>query len=256
MKYVYCLTRNIESIDAIPPGLGGMKVYQVSLRGLTALVSDVEKTFSKSSKGDHAETSLLGNPQNALVHHVVVEIASRLCTSLIPCRFGSIIINEEKILSLLRKHHARLEYELARLEGKLEVSVRAVFSGTDAKVVMTDSKGLTGNLYLLEKKQRFDAFKELKEKADRFSLKLNEATTPFWTEVKSQKQPINNGLPHTLLSLYYLVEREKLSSFKCAYQQFKENWPSLKLLYTGPWPPYSFTDIDLRNRSSLGCAKV
>jgi len=48
-----------------------------------------------------------------------------------------------------------------------------------------------------------------------------------------------------LLSLYYMVDKSKLLSFKLAYRKFKRENPGLRLLYTGPWAPYNFADIDL-----------
>lgn len=239
MKYVYGLTRDIESIEDLPAGLGGMKVYPVFFGGIAAWVSDL------------GAASLPGNAQNALVHQSVVEEAFRRSTSLIPCRFGALFADEEEVRSLLKRHRARLEGELSRLEGRLEVSIRAIFNGSDLPGSMGHSQprapeGLTeAARYLLGKKQRFDAVKELSGKAEQFNQELNEATAPFWAEVRVQKRPIDPGL---LLSLYYLVDGEKLSAFKCAYQQFKGKWPSLKLLYTGPWPPYSFADFNLRDR--------
>lgn len=233
MKYVYCLAKDVESTSALPSGLGGMKVYQVSFKGIDALVSDMDST------------SLLSEVQNALVHQKVVQGVLEQCTSLIPCRFGTLLADEEKILSLLKEHHGLLKDELQRLENKLEVSIRAVFDQINVEKQRSkrakEPKG-KGIKYLLEKKRRFDMVSELSKKADNFNRKLNSATKSFWTEVKEQKRSLDNGL---LLSIYYLIDKNNLSSFKCSYQQFKEEHPELNLLYTGPWPPYSFTDINL-----------
>lgn len=236
MKYVYCLTSDVEPTDGLPPGLGGTKVYWISFGGISALVSDIDP--------EH----VVGNAQNALAHHEVVQAALGLSPSVIPCRFGTLVANEEKILSLLGVHYACLEANLARVRGKVEVGVEVIFDGIATTALRQREaeraeENLTpGEEYLLAKRQRYEVNRELKEQAERLGRALNEATALFWTEVKTQKRFINGRL---LLNLCYLVDRERLSSFQYAYQQFKRRWSRVKLLYTGPWPPYSFTEFFL-----------
>ena len=49
-----------------------------------------------------------------------------------------------------------------------------------------------------------------------------------------EKRSTDNGL---LLSVCYLADQRELSSFKHAYQDFKNRTPNLRMLYTGPWAP-------------------
>lgn len=242
IKYIYCLVRDVVAEpDAFPPGLDGAKVYHISSRAISALISDI-----------HSH-QLVGNLQNALVHQEVVDAALRHSKSVIPCRFGTWFPDDKKILMVLKKHYARLDAQLTKLEGKMEVSVQTIFNqqGAGADPTTTpqkpkekeSEKPLTiGTSYLLKKKEQFDAIKELEEEADRFSEELSQAMSPFWSDVKAQKRSTDEKL---LLSVCYLVEQQKLSSFKHAYQNFKKRKPNLKLLYTGPWAPYTFADIDL-----------
>jgi len=244
MKYVYCLARNVPSVpDTFPPGLGGAEIHCISFRGISALISDVDTK------------RLAGNEQNALAHQEVVDAALRFHKSVIPCRFGTLLSDDENILMLLKEHYARLDAHLARLEGKIEVSVQTIFNrkGSRGSVPVPappetseseeSEKLLTpGISYLLKKKEQSDAIKKLEEKAERLSQELNQAMSPFWSEVKVQKATQDKKL---LLSLCYLVDQQNLSSFKLAYHKFKRENPGLRLLYTGPWAPYTFADIDL-----------
>lgn len=243
MKYVYCLAKDVNSNDAFPPGLGGTKVHHVSFEGISALISDVDSD------------QLAGDVQNAMAHQEVVNAALKFSKSVIPCRFRTLFLDDEKILALLKKHYALLDAQLARLEGKIEVSVQVIFNQREStrsvstaipetpKAEGQKESLMDGINYLLKKKERFDAIKELSEKADRFSREMNQAMSPLWSEVKVQKRSTDKTL---LLSLCYLVDQQNLSSFKQVYQKFKRENPSLKLLYTGPWPPYSFVDLNLR----------
>lgn len=239
MKYVYCLVGDMESTSSLPPGLGGMKVYQVSAGRVTALVSDVDPG------------SVIDTTQNALTHHEVVQTALRLASSVIPCRFGTVLHDEGKIMSLLKTCSTQLDARLARVRDKVEMSVSVIVDGITTPAIgrwETNEAGEhlpVGERYLSAKRAQYEVARAVKEQAECLRRELNEVTTPLWTEVKVQRRFIDDGL---LLNLYYLVDREKLSTFYHVYQQFTKRWPGIKFLYTGPWPPYSFTEFSLLPR--------
>lgn len=78
---------------------------------------------------------------------------------------------------------------------------------------------------------------------------LDEATAPWWAEARGEERHTGDAL---LLSLAYLVEREKLSSFEGAIREYEARRPGLKLLCTGPWPPYSFADVEVAVSAAQG----
>ena len=49
------------------------------------------------------------------------------------------------------------------------------------------------------------------------------------------------------LSIHFLVPRDSIDSFRHAARQFRSRQP-LKLLLSGPWPPYNFVD-----RAAMPC---
>jgi hypothetical protein len=244
VKYVYCLARNTPSVPhAFPPGLDGAQVHHISFREIAALISDVDAK------------RLIGNEHNALAHQEVVDAMLRLSESVIPCRFGTLFSDDKNILMLLKQHYELLDAQLTRLEGRIEVSVQTIFyqkgNRTSASEPAphetseseeSEQRLTAGASYLIKKKGQFHAIKKLQDEADRFTQELNQAMSPFWSEVKVQKAAQAEKL---LLSVCYLVDQQKLPAFKRAYQKFKRENPGLRLLYTGPWAPYTFADIDL-----------
>ena len=244
MKYIYCLVRySGAEPETLPPGLGGAKVCLISFGAVGALMSDIDSC------------QLDGNLQNVLAHQEVVDAALRLSKSLIPCRFGTWFPDDSKILTVLEENYADLDAQLTKLDGKMEVGVQAIFGRQDAHTVPATppqtpkeeepEKPLTvGATYLLKKKRQLDAIKELEEEADRFSQKLDQAMSPLWSDVKVEKRSTDKGL---LLSVCYLVDQQRIPSFKHAYQDFRNRTPNLRMLYTGPWAPYTFADIDLHD---------
>ncbi len=204
----------------------------ISYRSISALASDM------------AAAHLVGNASNALVHQAVVQAAVQLSPAVMPCRFGMLLADEAQTLALVHQHYAACEAELARLRDKLEVGVQAIFRGSNVEAEPAlETVGLTeGTKYLLTKRRQSAASRTLCDTAEGFAQACNAATTLLWTEVKVQQRRLDQGL---LLSLCYLVPRDQVAAFRHTYEQLRRNPPQLKLLYTGPWPPYSFTAIDL-----------
>ena len=106
-----------------------------------------------------------------------------------------------------------------------------------------EGRALTpGERYLLEKKEAHKAAQGWQQKIEGFSRAVNEATASLWLEMRKEKQRTDKGL---VLNFCYLLERNKLSLFKRAYYRLRKAWPQVKILYSGPWPPYSFARSDL-----------
>jgi hypothetical protein len=189
-----------------------------------------------------------GNPQgvaetvdNILRHQQVVNRTFAVSRSVIPCRFGMWMADEARVIALLRKNAIQLEACLAQLEDKVEVEIKAIFDGQQERK-MPPTNLTTGEKYLLVKRKQYHSVERLSEQGHRLSRELNQATSPFWVAVKIEEAAFRQ---QRLLRLFYLVEREKLGFFKRTYERACQKTPQRKLLYTGPWPPYSFTEVTL-----------
>jgi len=249
MKYVYCLATYGPCIErSLPPGLNGAAGRHILFKGIGVMISDLD-------------SDRLGvNTMNVLAHQEVVKAALCISKSVIPCRFGTLFPEDDSVLWLLKEHYEAIIDQLAKLEGKMEVSIQAIFSRKIAPAGVEERMKLmkAGAIYLLKRKEQFDIIKSLKEEAERFSQKLDQVVSPFWSDVKVQKQLVGDNPLNPfaqafsklvekklLLNVCYLVDQRDIPSFKFAYERFKGENSSLKLLYTGPWPPYSFADVDL-----------
>ncbi len=201
----------------------------VSFAGMGAVVS--EGNPARVSKG----------MENVLTHQEVVNWALELSRSVIPCRFGVWVTDEAGVITLLDKNTSRLETHFARLEGKVEVEIKAILSGQPCKRKMPAGKLTVGERYLLAKKKHH-GMESLSEQGQRLYHELNKMTSPFWTAIKAEETSFRQKL---ILRLFYLIEKEKVGFFKSAYERTCQKIPQCKFLYTGPWPPYSFADMTL-----------
>lgn len=230
MQYLYCFVRGVENGAPLPYGFGGKQVRLLSAADISALVS---------------ENSPLAAPReiaSVLVHQQVVYQALELSRSIIPCRFGIWVADEASILSLLQKNASLLNNYLTQLEGKLEVEIQAIFETQQAKERTTRAGLTAGEQYLLTKKERYDGKPGLSVQGQKLARELKKATSPFWVMAKTEEQAIQQK---RLLRLFCLVEKKQLSSFRRAYTNLNRTALKCKLLYSGPWPPYSFAEVHL-----------
>lgn len=233
VKYVYCLVADVRSSENFPPGVTGAKVYSIRFRGLTALVSDIRPD------------SLASTTDQVVSHGDVVKRAWGIGGSVIPCRFGTILATPQELRSFLKHHYSGIQECLNKLTGRVEVGVKALF---DDRPMVKEPRimrpgGLPdGERYLLEKRGQYKGAEQWRKKAEEFSRALNLTTGSLWVDMKVEKRLTDKGL---VLSFCYLLDREKLSSFREAYLKLRKQWAGTKLLYSGPWPPYSFASIDL-----------
>lgn len=230
MQYVYCFVKGAEDGAVFPRGLGRKRVRLVSFAGIGAVVSE----------GNPARVSK--EMENVLTHQEVVNWALELSRSVIPCRFGVWVADEAGVITLLGKNTSRLETHFARLEGKVEVEIKAILSGQQCKRKMPAGELTVGERYLLAKKEKYHGVKSLSEQGKKLCQTLNKSTAPFWTAIKAEETPFRQKL---ILRLFYLVERDQVDFFKSAYERACQQAPQGKFLYSGPWPPYSFADMTL-----------
>lgn len=165
------------------------------------------------------------SPEVLWRHERVVE-ALMEDRDLLPVRYGTRVENEVAAASALAERHSELARALDRVRGAVEVSVRVL--GDQPRPRPSDS--LSGAEYL-RAKARSAAAQEAVSRT---------VHSPLASRARaSAKLPAPD--PAELLRAAYLVDRGWLSSFVECVHELEEANPDLRLLCTGPWPPYSFS---------------
>ncbi|MBD3182389.1 hypothetical protein GF312_08860 [Candidatus Poribacteria bacterium] len=189
--------------------------------------------------------SLDANNTNVINHQKVVDIIFKQSQSIIPCRFATFFPDIEDIIIFLKENMKILNEYLSKLEGKAEISIKILFDIKNIDIKSRDNKEVkiqNGMNYLMNKKRKHDNIKKLKDISGDLKQKLDKILIPHSSEVISSVKIIKRML---IRNICYLIEQDQLESFKYSYQQFRNNNPDLRLLYSGPWPPYTFANINL-----------
>jgi hypothetical protein len=153
--------------------------------------------------------------------------------SVLPLRFGTVVADTAAARQLLIERHDEVSTWLSRVAGHREWGLRIEYESVDD----TPLTGLSGADYLrlrqqslMSRQKRADVVRSLHAELVRF------ATSSFGRE-----------RPRALLDAAYLVHQENEEKFRAAAAWLSEEVGRFGATVhaTGPWPPYSFTRIEL-----------
>jgi hypothetical protein len=166
----------------------------------------------------HAEDVGDPVPETLWAHERVVErlMAER---TVVPMRFGSRVPGEAALRGLLAERRESLAAALARVRGRVELSVRVL---EEAPVA---DPPRSGRDYVLAKLQD-----------SRRAVTVHEPLAALACEAVRQP-PRGAG---ELLRGAYLVDRDGVARFRTGVQDLQDAHRDAAILCTGPWPAYSF----------------
>ncbi|MEK7242250.1 MAG: GvpL/GvpF family gas vesicle protein [Planctomycetota bacterium] len=222
--YLYCVSKRGLSLPDTLKGVGEGPLEVITWGGLAGVCSVLPK--------DGYSPTL----QDLFLHKEVVEYVHTLL-AVIPMRFSTTLKRREAVVELLQRHSSRLEETLDRLEDMVEISLRVVLEGEErtplpAPVSGERAESPSGIAYLRQKRQVQEEGRQLGLRAEEVCKVLEQRLRPLITESQLE----SSGY---MSSIYYLVRRDRLEEFERAFGEIRGRLPE-KILYSGPWPPYSF----------------
>lgn len=202
--------------------------------GLGLVVADVDiKTFSGLDV-DTAESGKLA--MLAREHDAVVRTAFEHETVL-PLRFGTIVNDEDAARQLLVSRYDEVTNWLDHVDGHREWGIRVeqIEGGEPPEIV---PEGLSGTDYL---RQRSIAVQWRENRQTAVDSLYNGLTDRATDAVRREHRP------QMLLDAAYLVPRENEKLFHAEVDRLGSSMEKLGMSVqsTGPWPPYSFTRLEL-----------
>jgi hypothetical protein len=232
---VYCIFRGrLPAALEIPDGVGGHGVFTANYHGIGAALSEL------------AEPDSPPDISKLLVYETVVESFYRHLT-VIPMRYGCRVESPREAIGLLRKNHAAYSALLHQLQGLGEMGVQILLDtagdGMESNAMPVRARSLpldwdTGAAYLAAKRQRYLGLDRAGWQQRQLVEELCGSLCGSFVHHKVESPSSSRG---RLLSLYFLVPRDSIESFRRAAHLHPAH-ESVKLLLSGPWPPYNFVD--------------
>jgi hypothetical protein len=241
-KYVY----GVVPASAAPParaGIGGAALETIASGGTAAIVSDV-------AAGD-----LEAGRAELMIHAQVLEDALEKGVVL-PMRFGVVMADSDAVRDrLLDRHSDALLAQLAELEGKVELHLRAVFDETAlmAEVVREDPQIAALREALRDQDENATYYERIRlgemvaaaveHKRETEGRELLDVLAPHALALEEGEL----GHERVALNASFLVEREHMAELDQAVEELgRTHAGRMSLKYTGPLPAHSFVELSVQ----------
>lgn len=240
--YLYCLCRARLALPRGLKGIGKKPLHLIPCREIAAVVSEAREKARATTLED------------ALLHGKIVEEVQEL-SPVIPMRAFSSMQREE-VRKFLEGHYEELKAHLQRIEGKLEIGIRLIapLPHRGERQPHQPGKGRQktpsrcrdrasalsaspGEKYLLQRRKFYQEKDAVKGSYEESAERLSDYLRPLWEEKRLEYHP--HASP-PLLSLYFLVRKDKVEAFFKTFQGIDNKIRGFKPLLSGPWPPYNF----------------
>jgi hypothetical protein len=242
--YVYCVGDELsESAFEGTAGVGGARVRVLSLTdGLSAVVSE-------------APAEPVAATEENLLAHNRVNAAALAATTPLPFRFGTRAA-PERLAEYAASNEAALAAALARVRGGVEMGVKLMSKAEDAgQGVKVKSDGETadgaesaavgrGTAFLLKKRREALGGEEARLRAEGLAAWLAEGVAGLARESNVRVRPSEA----IVVRAAHLVERVRVGEYRERLRGLRAARTDVRLLSSGPWPPYGFSDVTKQNR--------
>jgi len=238
--YVYCVAEQLKNFESSVRGIGEQEVELLTIEGLVIPASNFESEAVPLTR------------ENVLRHESVVRKVFAETTPL-PFRFGT-LITKEALESFISSRLRPLTDRLRAVENSVEMSVKIIWpnlSEHEQPNLTSESvkSGVgPGAAYLKSRREELLGKQELAGEgqaiADWVGNRLNGLSRQHQVSVEPAQKLVLSGS--------YLVDRELESDFRAELSAMRAERPNLHFLLSGPWPPYTFANIDLEFESHFG----
>jgi hypothetical protein len=227
--YVYAIVHNDRRLPLIDEPVAADGLALVPWRELAAV--------TRRTTGERAELTM-----DAVRHHEAVVEGLLEQRAALPVRFGTVFHNAASVASAIAEQYEPLAADLQRLGDKVELSLTALWVSppiTEKAALESEETSTTrhaGARYLRARAALMQREEVIKDRARAIAEKLNDALGGPTVERRVQLLPT----PRIAVRTTYLLERANVGVFRTAFETKRRIESELRLLLTGPWPPYSF----------------
>jgi len=240
--YVYgIIDGELNAIEELH-GMENEPIFSVGSNDIAAVVS-----VSAKRRFEMTEELLL-------IHERVVESLMSSHTVL-PMRYGTVVLNESEILEIIKARSESIEALFQKVRGKVELGVKVLWNPEPIKargqlpschlaiLPFTQQSSIQeGQRYLMEKLYEELVQRKVKSHGEKFISHILEKLSSLSFDKVSVKFPTER----LLLAASFLVKKGNVAAFELLVQQLITEYQQLSFLFTGPWPPYNFTKIQLK----------
>jgi hypothetical protein len=152
--------------------------------------------------------------------------------AVIPLRYGCFLESEGAAIRLLEARRAEFESLLDRLDGMTEMGIRVLLEG--AAPSEDPAPRAPGAAYLARLRRRYGA--ALLPAENFLAGEIGGALGHCWGQFRAESSA---AAGRRMLSLYFLTPKSAVENFRARVRELQLQ-QGVRLLVSGPWPPYNF----------------
>ena len=237
--YVYCISERVPELEKPFVGIADSEIRFVTVEELVIVVSELGVDVVPVTR------------ENVLRHEAVVRMVFSEATPL-PFRFGT-LVTEPGLHSFVKSRKADLTERLNQVRNCAEMSVKIIWPNrpeTDRNGMSEDfsTDATPGTAFLLSKRNELLGDEQFETEARQLGQWL---TTRLAATVK-QEQVTIEPRQQLVVSASFLVGRDQIAEYRRMLARLQAEKPELHFLTSGPWPPYTFANIDLEFGTHFG----
>jgi hypothetical protein len=234
MSEVYYVYAIVWQGMRLPPKIGDQRAT-----GLTVVpFRELAAVVARRSADDSSLTI------EAMLHHEAIVEAVRQLAPALPVRYGTTFRDRQSVVGALAERHEMLVADLEHLGDKVEFSLTALWgtsvapaepalSPVEAQVLAQQSAGAQ---YLRVRAAKLRHCDDLTARARAVSRKLDHLLGRHAIDRRVTLLPSER----VALRASYLIDPADASVFRSVFDSTRRARREVRLLLTGPWPPYSF----------------
>jgi hypothetical protein len=243
-QYLYCFFRGSEPETFSAKGMGerGDPVATMHYKDLGVVVST-----SPEAEYDSSRRHMLNHTK------VLEEVMER--HSILPVRFNTIAPDKETVEKLLVSRHEELIGELDRMEGKVEMGLKALwYEGVVFDEILSERADIRQLRDMLQGKTPEKTYYE--------RIKLGELVDEAVRQKRSHEEDLilttlsslavetkanDNFGDRMIVNAAFLIDRSRERELDAAIQELDRKQAQRMLFrYVGPVPPYNFVNLVIR----------
>lgn len=242
--YVYAVARDIGA-DAVArlTGIEGAPVRLVPGAALVAVVSDVDRAeFEERALEQHRE-DLAWLTTTARTHHRVVDTVGRQHV-IAPLALATVYFGDDRVREVLDRSRGAFTHVLDHVTGRSEWGVKAYARRRSGRADAAE-RPRSGAEYLRRRRQALRERDDGVEEALSAAEEVHEALGGLAADVRRhrlQDSALTGDPDQMVLNGAYLVPDAASGEFTALVDAFADH-RSVRVELTGPWVPYSFSQV-------------
>lgn len=246
-KIIYSLVlvkKNPKKLNRLLSGMHGISGADLSViffDEIAAVVSDIKNA------------NIITDKTNAVEYAKVIENLSQQFT-LLPVRYGSIMESSELVQNMLKKNYSKFHENLEKVENKVEFGLKVFCDSKKIKeeLVTKLELDLVPKSIQKHKTSIYTEYidKKLKEhQLEKLLLEYVDTIIQDITSRLSKMNPIHKfkkmESESKIIDAVFLIKKSKQEDLITTVKDLQNKHTGLRLMLTGPWPPYNFVDITI-----------